>query len=318
MNSPLVFNTDIAADHSNWEYDFRPEIDYLKARKHNYIPDIKEKLNRLAGRNPDATINQTVDGVSSAIGGLIPEEYRVTDKQSSTGTKATGLRNFLTDQIGRPQYEKYIQNNKRDLVELLVALRAYDADIPRPVDAVPTSLPIGIEQFIPDIAPERSPPTHHPDVDPDAITKLTGRWQEQVQAMTSETAESDIEYIYAFDATPEFEDEAEDFALLRRHVAAMTRKGIVGESLEGIYRAGYHLNNDDSVYYVGKADEPAKRLDQHLQGATRSASTFPHLFSPTNGLIEITPVGPNEDVNAKEEERAQALTKTGYSWAYYN
>jgi len=126
------------------------------------------------------------------------------------------------------------------------------------------------------------------------------------------------EFVYAFDATPAIEEEPEDITLLRRHVEAKIRNGDAGENLSGIYRAGYHLNNDDSVYYVGKANDAIDRLERHLQGATHSGSNFPHLFRPTEGVIEITGVGPNEDADKAEEERAAAFTETGYSWAYFN
>ncbi|WP_083864303.1 GIY-YIG nuclease family protein [Haloferax prahovense] len=88
--------------------------------------------------------------------------------------------------------------------------------------------------------------------------------------------------------------------------------------VEGIYRAAYHLNNNDSVYYVGISNEVSRRFEQHVKGAAWSGSKFPHLFHPTNGVIDITGADSKKAAKTLEEQRALELSKTDFSWAYFN
>lgn len=203
---------------------------------------------------------------------------------------------------------------KSNLVEVVVALRAAEAGLDRPVAAVPHSLPVGAEPFIPDVAPERNQPSHHPDVDPDSFVDLKGDWKRQIQSSIPD----EPWYVYEFVVTPPVGEEHEDITLLRRHTVARKKFGTTAGDLDGIYRAAHHLNNDDSVYYVGIANDVLDRLDQHLRGATHSGSKFTHLFPPTDGVINIRGAGSKEVAEALEEKRAQALTKQNCSWAYFN
>lgn len=322
MVSPSNFEKDATADTPGWRYDFRQLI--TAEQEGNYQQDLIDELNRLVGSEYDANDPTTsVRALYETISPAIPQEYVIHDEHASSGHKARELRRFLSDQIGCPPYDKIINVTNPVLAEFIVAFRAMDADITRPVDAVPTTLPIGAEVFIPDSAPERGRPSHYPGVDRDSIIELNDGWKDRLRSWVDDHSW----YVYVLDVTPPVDEERDDITLLRRHTRAMIRHGLDGEDLEGIYRGAYHLNNSDSVYYVGESNDAIGRIKDHLQGAAFSGSEFPHIFRPPQGVIELTGLEVNSTVDGYssknaaetlEEQRANELSKPGRSWAYFN
>ncbi|WP_152420027.1 hypothetical protein [Haloferax prahovense] len=236
MNSMSYLVTNVTADDPVWEYDFRREIAEVSGKYK--IATLKRELNKLMDKDPDSKIStKSMKSFCPAVSPAIPEAYEIHDTNRPAGKKAGELRRFLSEQIGRPQYEKIIRVTKRDLVELVVALRAAKDNIDRPVTAVPTILPEGAEQFIPDTAPAREQATHHPEVDPDKVIKLDKSWETHLESSISD----DPWHVYEIDVTPRIKSEPEDIELLRRHAKAMERYGIAinqvegsGESLDGV------------------------------------------------------------------------------------
>ena len=310
--APGAFNTTINYDQSGWTYDFRQEI---ADAKNNNIATIKTEICNVAAANIDPNFSHgSMKSFCDAVHPSIPHQYSVHDESISAGQKARELRRFLADHIGRPQYEKIIRLNKDDLAEFLVALRVVDAGLDSPVDAVPSTLPFGAERHIPDQPPERSKPTHHPDVDPESLVPLTDNWQSDIE----EGLPTTDWYVYELDVTPLVDDEPEDIKLLRRHTKALEQFGKSGGNLNGVYRAAYVLNHDGAVYYVGETNDVIDRLDRHRRGATHSGSKFPHLFQPTGGVINITGGDSPQDPKKLEKYRTTALTEFGTCWAYSN
>lgn len=311
--APGVFNTVIKYNQPVWEYDFRQEI--ADTKQANTIPSIKTEISNIADSNVDPGFSHgSMKAFCNAIHSTIPHQYAVHDEAASAGQKARELRRFLADHVGRPQYEKIIHLTKDDLAECLVALRVAAAGLNTPVEAVPTTLPSGAERHIPDQPHARSQPTHHPDVDPESFIPLTRNWQSGIKARFP-TADW---YVYELDVTPPVDDEPEDIELLRRHTEAVEQFGKSGGKLNGIYRAAHVLNHDCAVYYVGETNDIIDRLDRHRRGAAYSGSKFPHLFSPTGGVINITGGAPSQDPENLEQGRTTALTESGTCWAYSN
>ena len=311
--APGAFSTDIKYDQPSWSYDFREEIADTKGA--NTIASLKTEISNFATTNLDPDFSHSsMKAFCNAVHPTIPHQYAVHDETASAGQKARQLREFLSDHVGRPKYEKIIRLTKDDIAEFLVGLRVVAADLETPVDAVPTTLPSGAEHHIPDHPPARGQLTHHSDVDSESFIPLTGNWQSDIKTQL-QTADW---YVYELDVTPPVDDESEDIKLLRRHTEGRVQWGESNVKLDGIYRAADVLNHDGAVYYVGQTNDVIDRLERHRRGATYSGSKFPHLFSPTGGVVNITAGDPPQDPEELEQERTNALTEPGTCWAYSN
>lgn len=99
MSSSPSFLTEVRSDSAEWEFDFRDEIAETSNRE--TIPTLKQGLNRLVGRPPDAHVSlKSMNAFCPVVSSAIPNSYGIHDENSSAGKKATGLRRFLTDQLG--------------------------------------------------------------------------------------------------------------------------------------------------------------------------------------------------------------------------
>ncbi|QIB75346.1 hypothetical protein G3I44_14245 [Halogeometricum borinquense] len=299
--------------------DFREDIQDLY--DNNTEDELQEKLGERTGEDPEelTSVTPNTDALFKHIlPGEDPLEY-VTQRRENAAEwtdlrkRGTALLMLLNLQIGRPKYERIGQIRKPDRADFLMAAIAHDEGYELSSDAyMPTTLPIGAEQYWEDPPSRTTLPERHLDT----IAPVDERFDSALADWLRENPEvRDADYgVYVLDCTPPTgPDEPESIQMLRRDVQATLE---FGADIEGsIKKAGAALNKNCRTYYVGMAADPADRVGAHIAGAHKSVTDMTNLFSPA-ALCELHPCETDDDAEELEGKRADEINTMESAFAH--
>jgi len=214
-----------------------------------------------------------------------------------TRTSATALRVLLTEQIGRPVYERISNVSKAEWADAIVAID--DGYVESGDEShVPISLPEGTEEHLTDPPNrEESPAQSKSDISDFS----------DFESWVAENQPPDRSHAaYVVDCTPSIDDESPAIHELRKHTYALTQAGVelTKKTLgydETKYRAARAANRCDRIYYIGETNDLVDRMSQHRAGADVGGSGFTNLVTP-NYIIDICWCESKSDAKDLEQE----------------
>lgn len=299
--------------------DFREDIQDLY--DNNTEDELQEKLGKRTGEDP-SKLTSVTPNTNALFNHILPDEdplEYVTQRRENAADwtdlhkRGTALLMLLNLQIGRPKYERIGKIRKPDRADFLMAAIAHGKEYELSNDAyMPTTLPIGAEQYWDDPPSRTTLPEQHLDT----IAHVDERFESKLADWLSDNTDvRDADYgVYVLDCTPPTGlDEPESIRLLRRDVQATLE---FGDDIEGsIKKAGVALNENCRTYYVGMAENPADRVAAHIAGAHKSVTDMTNLFSPAV-LCELHPCETEDDAEELEGERADEINNMDCAFAH--
>jgi predicted GIY-YIG superfamily endonuclease len=148
----------------------------------------------------------------------------------------------------------------------------------------------------------------HPDPlpIPGKEPRLPGKKREQIREWLDESSENyQSKYaVYVLDCTPPSKEEQRTYL---QNEIQRSRERIENSSKNNKHDlAKRDAAEADQVYYVGKANDVAERINRHFGGSAKGGSWFPHLFSPKL-LVEVYWFETESEARAAESRIAEKV-----------